>query len=120
MSLESVTKFWEWFDETRKDLSIRQIEERAGCPRGGIGNPYRSKEDPTTQVCISIADGLEINREEVLTQAGVLKPEPPNVMSLEDARRLFNQLSPEQRGEILALMRTLAEMEEKVPGVDAM
>ena len=71
--LDHILAFWEWFDEVRADLSIRQVEERAGCPRGRIGNAYSAKKEPSLLVCQSIADGLWVSLEDVLFRAGYLK-----------------------------------------------
>jgi hypothetical protein len=76
--LDNVLAFWEWFDEARGDLSIRQVEERARCPRGRIGNAYSAKKEPSLLVCQSIADGLWVDLENVLYRAGYLKSRRPS------------------------------------------
>ena len=76
--LDNVLAFWEWFDEARADLSIRQVEERARCPRGRIGNAYSAKKEPSLLVCQSIADGLWIDFENVLCRAGYLRSRRPS------------------------------------------
>ncbi len=65
-----VENFWDWFDKMRGDLTIRQVEERAGVPRSRIGNPYSAKRKPTELICLSIAKGLGLNVDKVLYQAG--------------------------------------------------
>ena len=74
--LDNTLAFWEWFDEARGNSSIRQVEERAGCPRGRIGNAYSAKKEPSLLVCQSIADGLWLDLETVLYRAGYLKSRP--------------------------------------------
>lgn len=107
MTLESVERFWNWFDEARGDLSIRQVEERARCPRGRIGNPYSAKRGPTTLVCQSIAKGLNIEEEEVLRKASILAPRPKETTNLKEANYLFSQLSEQEQEFILVQMRAL-------------
>lgn len=73
--MSQVEDFWGWFDKKRADLTIRQVEMRAGCPRGRIGNAYQ-KRIPTASVCSSIADGLGLSTEEILQQAGHITTAP--------------------------------------------
>jgi hypothetical protein len=107
MSFESVTRFWEWFDEARGDLSIRQVEERAKCPRGRIGNPYSAKREPTSLVCTSIAEGLNLDKKEVFKQAGLLDPEPDPVEQEEEFINKFRQLPSADRKRILLFVDSL-------------
>ena len=86
MTLENVSRFWEWFDQTRGNISIREIERVSKSPRGRISNHYR-KNIPTFEVCVSIAKGLGIPEEDVLKKAGLLpssktadEPMSPNAM----------------------------------------
>jgi len=64
--------FWDWFNKARGDLSVRQIEERAGCPRSRIGSSYSTKRKPTELACLSIAKGLGIPLDQVLLKAGLI------------------------------------------------
>ncbi len=73
IKLDEISAFWEWFDETRGDLSIRRVEDRAASPRGRIGNAYSTKKEPSFLVCRSIANGLMVDLGDVLYRAGYLK-----------------------------------------------
>lgn len=66
--------FWAWFDEARGQLSIRQVEQNAECPRGRIVNAHALVKQPSIQVCKTIAKGLNVDEEEVFRQAGILDP----------------------------------------------
>jgi transcriptional regulator with XRE-family HTH domain len=99
MSLDQILGFWEWFDSTRKDISIRQIEKRAGCPRGRIGNAYTNKRQPSLEVCQSIADGLVLPINDVLTYAGLLEPEKieDEDISIRKVVEYMRRLNPDER-----------------------
>ena len=49
--------FWDWLEEAKGDLSIRQVEDRAKSPRSRIGNASSARRKPTELVCLSIAKG---------------------------------------------------------------
>lgn len=68
--------FWKWFDQMRGDLTVRQVEERARCPRGRLGNSRSGQKQPTALVCASIGEGLGIDVNEVLKRAGILGSGP--------------------------------------------
>jgi hypothetical protein len=109
MSLENVIEFWIWFDGARGDLTIRQVEERAGCPRGRIGNAYSAKREPTALVCDSIAAGLGQNKRVVFRQAGFLPPTPTIDEQKEEILYYFDQMTPDNQETLLVLARALAE-----------
>jgi len=98
MSLDNDIKFWEWFDKTRGDFSIRAIERRAGCPRGRIGNAYTDKRHPTMEICQSVADGLVIPVNDVLTIAGLADEFDYNDdLTIREVVEYMRRLTPEER-----------------------
>lgn len=83
MLTNTAEEFWGWFDLKRSGVSIREIERRAGAPRGRITNIYR-KGEPSAIVCDSIAKGLGVEPTEVFRRAGLLKLKPEFPMPLLD------------------------------------
>ena len=105
MTRNDVGRFWEWFERARGELSVRQIERQAGCPRGRIGNVYSTKAKPSEMVCQSIARALHEPPEKVLRLAGLLPPLP----SVEDKSygelvELAKELTIQERREVYDLM----------------
>jgi transcriptional regulator with XRE-family HTH domain len=106
-------EFWKWFDDQRRDLSIRQIEERSGYPRGRIGNRYAAKEPPTIATCEAIAAGLHIPKDEALRRAGILPspPSPDGDPSLWELVEIARCLSPEERRNLRNYARWLLQQQ---------
>jgi len=78
--------------------------------------------EPGQRLFDGIARAFDVPVEDVMRRAGVLPsvpPEPPDVVDLEEARRLFNQLPSAQRKAILAQMRALVAMRERLEGEEA-
>ncbi len=112
--LDHVLAFWEWFDEAREDLSIRQIEERAGCPRGRIGNAYSAKKEPSLLICQSIADGLWLDLENVLYRAGYLKSHyPSRDPYFEAMEALWDKVPDWKKADIVTQLRAIVEEHER-------
>jgi len=109
MTLESVAGFWKWFDAARGDLSVRQVEKRARCPRGRIGNVYGAGKEPTYSVCEAIADGLGIDRVEVFRRAGLLPPLPQREAEIEEASAILRTLPAQTRATVLDMLRGLGD-----------
>lgn len=109
MSLDDVMAFWEWFDETRDDLSVRQVEERADAPRGRIGNVYSAKSSTSELVCESIAAGLGISKAEVLRRAGRLPGHATKDEQVEELLHYYDQLPPDLQAHFRTMVKALAE-----------
>lgn len=74
---QTAPDFWAWFDTMKGDLTVRQVENRAGSPRGRISNAYAPKKKPSLLMCQTIAAGLNLDVVEVLKKAGL----PDNLLS---------------------------------------
>lgn len=106
MSRINVDAFWEWFDKARGDLTIRDVEKRAGVPRGRIGNPASEKRRPTADVCRAIADGIPAPFDVVMKQAGYGDDEALAAdVTIQDVIEYMKRIPPEER----ALVRNFAE-----------
>ena len=117
MTSKNVETFWDWFDELRDAIPIRELERRADAPRGRISNVYRNKL-PSALVCQTIAKSLNIDADEVFRNAGLL----PLLSASENEEEFYQQLwdivkqmSVEERRELFeyARYRLQREQEEK-------
>jgi len=108
MTLENVAAFWDWFDDLRGDLSVRQVEERARCPRGRIGNPYSKRKQPSYLVCESIADGLRVNKEWVLRLAGLLPRTNTRQELIDEIVAIFDSMDREDQLRLINIAHGLA------------
>jgi hypothetical protein len=106
MTLESVNKFWEWFDKISQGMSVLEIEKLSQSPRGRISNSY-GKKLPTALVCRSIAKGLGIPEIEVLRQAGIAPPQPEKSPGENDLIDTYRRLSKPQQQFLLDMLRGL-------------
>jgi len=108
MTLSSAEEFWDWFDKARNHMAIREIERRANCPRGRIGNARSQKRDPTPLVIEAIAKGLGEDLRIVYRNAGLLPPPVPGIQeeaSFQDLVAYIERLSVEEREELLRYAR---------------
>jgi hypothetical protein len=114
MSLQRAERFWNWFDEARGDLTVRQVEKRGQVPRGRIGNARSGKREPTPLVCEAIAAGLGIEKNYVLQVAGIAEEEPDlrGDETVGELLRILKGLSPVGRRAVLAFARFQYEQEE--------
>jgi len=108
MTLTRVELFWKWFDEIRRFMPVREVERRAGCPRGRIGNARSQQREPTPLVIEAIADGLGEKVALVYRKAGLLPPPVPGIRedaSFNDLLGYVRELTAEQREELLRYAR---------------
>lgn len=109
MSRPSVERFWQRFDNARGDLAIRQVEKRAGAPRGRIGNAYSNRREPTILIIESITAGLYLNTVEVLSWAGVVSssPDDDGKQREDELTRLFRQMTSHEQDLMLVQFRAV-------------
>ena len=107
MTQVDVAAFWEWFDSVRGDLSNRQIEERAGVPRGRIGNRY-GKKPPSHVVCEAIADGLGLRREEVFRRGGHLPQRTTDALIVSEILDYLDMMDNTDRLRLVTIAFALA------------
>lgn len=111
MSLSKVDSFWEWFDKTRGDTPVLEVERLSGGPRGRISNSYRKKQ-PSALVCQAIARGLSLPEEIVFRAAGLLSNLPPEDATLRELTDYARALTPEQRQAVLRFARFVKSEDE--------
>jgi transcriptional regulator with XRE-family HTH domain len=84
-------------------LSLRGLAELADVSNAYLGQVERGLYRPSAQVLKGIADGLQISAEELYARAGLLgEPRHPSV---EEAIRLDERLTPEQKEALLGVYR---------------
>jgi transcriptional regulator with XRE-family HTH domain len=85
-------------------MSLRQLGELADVSNAYLSQVERGLYQPSAQVLKSVADALHISAEELYTRAGLLDDDarPPSV---EEAIRLDDRLTPEQKDALLAVYR---------------
>ena len=66
---------------------------------------------PGVEFCLGVARAFNLPPEEVLREAGILPPEPPQTAMTKQALLYFSQLTEEQQRVVLTQLRALAELE---------
>jgi len=59
-----------------KGISIRSLAERSGLTRATIRNIERGEQSPSLETLVQLADGLEVDLPEILTDAIKQHPRP--------------------------------------------
>jgi transcriptional regulator with XRE-family HTH domain len=86
------------------NLSLRQLADVADVSNAYLSQVERGLYRPSAQVLKGIADGLHISAEELYTRAGLLD-EAAERTSVEEAVRLDERLTPEQKEALLGVYR---------------
>jgi transcriptional regulator with XRE-family HTH domain len=85
-------------------LSLRQLGELADVSNAYLSQVERGLYQPSAQVLKGIADALQISAEELYARAGLLDEEGHRP-SVEEAVRLDERLTPEQKDALLGVYR---------------
>lgn len=104
-------KFSDWLLNwlNKKGWNQSELATRAGVTRTAISDVLSGRRNPGTDLCIAIARALNIPPETVFRAAGLLPPVPSDTEYQEEFFHLLSQLSPQERQEILELLRFKAE-----------
>jgi transcriptional regulator with XRE-family HTH domain len=90
-------------------MSLRQLAELADVSNAYLSQLERGLYQPSAQVLKNLAGALELSAEELYRRAGLLdengNPAPPSV---EEAIRLDEALTPEQKEALIGVYRGLA------------
>jgi transcriptional regulator with XRE-family HTH domain len=82
------------------DLSLRQLAEMADVSNAYLSQVERGLYHPSAQVMKGIAEALHISAEELYARAGLLD-DVARAPSVEEALRLDERLTPEQKDALL-------------------
>jgi transcriptional regulator with XRE-family HTH domain len=85
-------------------MSLRQLGELADVSNAYLSQVERGLYQPSGQVLKGIADALQISAEELYARAGLLDDEA-RAPSVEEAVRLDERLTPEQKEALLGVYR---------------
>ena len=85
-------------------MSLRQLGELADVSNAYLSQVERGLYQPSAQVLKGIADALQISAEELYARAGLLDEEHRRT-SVEEAIRLDDRLTREQKDALLAVYR---------------
>lgn len=89
------------------DLSLRQLADMADVSNAYLSQLERGLYTPSAQVLKGLADALELSAQELYRRAGLLGDDdgakPPSV---EDAVRLAEELTAEQKDALLRVYRS--------------
>jgi transcriptional regulator with XRE-family HTH domain len=85
-------------------LSLRQLSELSDVSNAYLSQVERGLYQPSAQVLKGIADALKISAEELYSRAGLLDDESRRP-SVEEAIRLDERLTPEQKDALLGVYR---------------
>jgi transcriptional regulator with XRE-family HTH domain len=88
-------------------LSLRQLSELADVSNAYLSQVERGLYQPSAQVLKGIADALHLSAEELFARAGLLDDEGRQP-SVEEAIRLDERLTPEQKDALLGVYRGFA------------
>ena len=109
------TQFTTWLTQQlqEKDLSMRELARKGNISHTTISLVMSGERKPTYEFCVGIAKGLGLAQDEVLTLAGKLPKPPEWTPDLQEWTYLFEQLTDEDRAEMLQLGRYKAGRREK-------
>lgn len=96
-----------WLSQQLKDkrLSMRKLAQMSDVSQATISRVMSGKQLPTSDFCKAIAKALEVPQVEVEIMAGIL-PRPPDwTPEREEWNAVFEQLSDDDRAELLLLGR---------------
>lgn len=99
------------------NLSLRELASVANVSSAYLSQLERGRHAPSVKVLRSIAHGLEISAETLLTQAGLFKDdvgdpaEDPQTGFTERAIRLDSRLTESQKETLLAVYRSYVQAE---------
>ncbi|GAB4506916.1 MAG: hypothetical protein Fur0017_31670 [Anaerolineales bacterium] len=114
--------FADWLlqEINKRNWSQADLANAAGLHRQVISTYVnRQRIKPDSEVLTSIARALRLPPEVVFRRAGLLPPVSPDTEYQEEFFHLLSQLSPQERQEILDLLRFKAERKAKEPGTPA-
>lgn len=99
--------FVEWLDAKERELGISDYEiAKRGSFSHSVLSRARSGIPPKWDVCVSIAEVLNVSPVTVFRKAGLLPPGPDDEIKYEDWKFLLDQMNPDDEAEL----RQIAEM----------
>ncbi len=97
----------------KRGLSPADLARLSGKAPAVISRILNNERDPAPETLTAIARALRLPPETVFRAAGLLPPVPPDTEYQEEFLYLLAQLPPEERQEILDLLRFKAERKSR-------
>jgi transcriptional regulator with XRE-family HTH domain len=109
------TKFTTWLTEKLNEnrISMRELARKSGISHSTISQVVNGAQPPTYEFCIAIAKGLGLPPDEVLALAGKLPKQPELTPELQEWIYLFEQLTEDDKAELMQLGRYKVGRREK-------
>lgn len=100
-------EFTEWLLNWlyKKGWNQSELATRAGVTRTAISDVLSGRRNPGPDLCTAIARALNLPPETIFRAAGLLPPAPEDTEYQDEFFHLLSQLSPQERQEILELLR---------------
>jgi transcriptional regulator with XRE-family HTH domain len=110
------TPFTAWLTQQlqEKDLSMRELARRGKISHTTISLVISGERKPTYEFCVGIAKGLGLPPDEVLALAGKLPKSPELTPELQEWIYIFEQLTDEDRAELMQFGRYKVGRREKL------
>lgn len=96
----------------KKGWNQSELATRAGVTRTAISDVLSGRRNPGPELCLAISRALNLPPETVFRAAGLLPPVDEDTEYQEEFFHLLSQLSPQERQEILDLLRFKASRQK--------
>ncbi len=93
----------------KRDWSLSDLAKKANLHPGTISNILTKTRKPGPDVCLAIADALNLPEETVFRYAGLLRHKPEADSEAEEMLHLFQQLGEDKRKLALIMLRAWVE-----------
>lgn len=111
------TPFTDWLDG---ELAMRGWKDHQLAINAGVSHSVISKArtgiTPKWEACTAIAAALGVSKEFAFRKAGLLDPEADEQADLEEWKAILNQLTEQERYELLRIARLKLELQERNAG----
>lgn len=107
-------EFSDWLLDwlNKKGWNQSELATRAGVTRTAISDVLSGRRNPGPDLCLALSRALNLPPETVFRAAGLLPPVSPDTEYQEQFFHYLSQLSPDERQEILELLRFKTERQK--------
>jgi transcriptional regulator with XRE-family HTH domain len=110
-------KFGEWLSSQLSDkkITMRELARASGVSHSTISGVISGKRNPTGKFCVSIAKGLGIDPDEVVSRALFHEDasERLRVIETSEISHMINDLSDSDRDIVIGVIKTLREQRKR-------
>jgi transcriptional regulator with XRE-family HTH domain len=107
--------FSDWLEQQLKiqGMKVSELARAAGIQPASLSRVLSGTRNAGPDICLGLAQALDVPPEEVFRRAGLLPPKPEEAMTREKADYLFSRLSDEDQETILAMMHAFLQRRRK-------